>query len=81
MYGPGRSDPRTGRPSALSGSTPVLLYDTIGVAEPQLNAFWNVNRWLRVEGAVGYRFVGAAEMMNRHLRGVSGTVSLQFGGH
>jgi hypothetical protein len=81
MYGPGRPDPRTGRPSALSGSTPVLLYDTIGVAEPQLNAFWNVNRWLRVEGGVGYRFVGAAEMMNRHLRGVSGTVSLQFGGH
>ena len=81
MYGPGRSDPRTGRPSALSGSTPVLLYDTIGVAEPQLNAFWNVNRWLRVEGGVGYRFVGAAEVMNRHLRGASGTVSLQVGGH
>lgn len=81
MYGPWRPDPRPGRPSAVSGSTPVLLYDNIGVAEPQLNAFWNVNRWLRVEGGVGYRFVGAAEMMNRHLRGVSGSVSLQIGGH
>jgi len=81
MDGPWRPDPRPGRPSAVSDSTPVLLYDNIGVAEPQLNAFWNVNRWLRVEGGVGYRFVGAAEMMNRHLRGVSGSVSLQIGGH
>ena len=79
--GPGRPDPRTGRPSMVSGSTPVLLYDNIGVAEPQLNAFWNVNRWLRVEGGVGYRFVGAADVMQPHLRGASGSLSLQFGGH
>ncbi|MBM3780902.1 MAG: hypothetical protein FJW29_04375 [Acidobacteria bacterium] len=78
--GPGRPDPRTGRPSMASGSTPVLLYDNIGVAEPQLNAFWNVNRWLRVEGGVGYRFVGAADVVRPHLRGVSGSLSLQFGG-
>jgi hypothetical protein len=79
--GPGGPGTRPSRGPALSGSTPVLLYDHIGVAEPQINAFWNVNRWLRVEGGVGYRFVGAAEVMNRHLRGVSGTVSLQVGGH
>lgn len=81
MSGPWRPDPRSGRPPVLSGATPVLLYDAIGVAEPQLAAFWNVNRWLRVEGGVGYRFVGAADRMNQHLRGASGTVSLQFGGH
>lgn len=79
--GPGRPDPRTGRPLLLPGATPVRLSDTIGVAEPRLNAFWNVNRWLRVDGGIGYRVIGATDVMQPHLRGVSGSLSLQFGGH
>lgn len=81
---PGRPDPRRGYgPSSMPmmpGAFPIRVQDEYGIAEPQVNAFWNINRWLRLDAGVGYRFIGGSELLAPHLRGISGSVALQVGG-
>ena len=36
--------------------------------------------WCRINVGVGYRLIGGASMIDDRLRGVSGTVAVQFGG-
>jgi hypothetical protein len=59
---------------------PLRVHDEYGIAEPQVNAFWNINRWLRLDAGIGYRFIGGSELLAPHLRGISGSVALQVGG-
>ena len=65
--------------SAITASTPVRIHDDYTLAEPQLNIVWSITPWLRLDAGAGYRFVGNAELLNRQLRGASGSVALQFG--
>jgi hypothetical protein len=36
---------------------------------------------MRLDAGVGYRFIGAADVLGDELRGPSGSVAIQFGGH
>ena len=36
---------------------------------------------LRIDAGLGYRFIGFADLIDEHLRGASGTVSVRFGMH
>lgn len=65
--------------SSITASTPVRIHDDYTLAEPQLNIVWSITPWLRLDAGAGYRFVGNAELLNRQLRGASGSVALQFG--
>lgn len=65
--------------SAITASTPVRIHDDYTLAEPQLNLVWSITPWLRLDAGAGYRFVGNAELLNRQLRGASGSIALQFG--
>jgi hypothetical protein len=58
----------------------VQWTDTFFIAEPQVNALLNVTGWCRINVGVGYRLVGGASLLDDRLRGVSGTVAVQFGG-
>ena len=62
-----------------SADTPVRIHDDYTLAEPQLNIVWSITPWLRLDAGAGYRFVGNAELLNRQLRGASGSLALQFG--
>ena len=62
-----------------SADTPVRIHDDYTLAEPQLNIVWSITPWLRLDAGAGYRFVGNAELLNRQLRGASGSIALQFG--
>lgn len=76
---------RTGQGSTIrfgttpTVSTPVRIHDDYTLAEPQLNLVWSITPWLRLDAGAGYRFVGNAELLNRQLRGASGSIALQFG--
>lgn len=54
--------------------------DTFFIAEPQVSALVHLNRWLRLDAGVGYRLIGSSPILGDQLRGVSGTIALQFGG-
>jgi hypothetical protein len=58
----------------------VRWNDTFFIAEPQVNALLNVTGWCRINVGVGYRVVAGAPLIEDRLRGVSGTVAVQFGG-
>ena len=60
--------------------TPVRIYEGFFIAEPQVNALWNITPWMRVDAGVSYRFIGAADLLGDELRGPSGTIAIQFGG-
>jgi hypothetical protein len=62
----------------ITSDTRIAVRDDFFVAEPQGTAFWKLNDWLRVDGGVGYRLVGATDLGDR-LRGLSGNVSVQIG--
>jgi hypothetical protein len=64
----------------LTGETPVVVREDFFVTEPQGTVFWRVTRWFRIDAGVGYRLIGAAGDLNDRLRGVSGSLSVQFGG-
>jgi hypothetical protein len=35
---------------------------------------------MRLDAGIGYRFIGAADVLGDELRGPSGSVAIQFGG-
>jgi hypothetical protein len=65
----------------LTPDTRVRVSDDFFLAEPQLNGVWNITSWMRLDAGVGYRFIGAADVLGDELRGPSGSVAIQFGGH
>jgi len=58
----------------------ALWSDTYFIAEPQANVLLNLSGWCRLNVGVGYRLIGGASMIDDQLRGVSGTIAVQFGG-
>lgn len=58
----------------------VPVHDDFVLAEPHVNALVKLTPWLRLDAGVGYRFIGASEVLDRHLRGASGSIALRFGG-
>jgi hypothetical protein len=67
--------------SSITSATPVRVNEQFFVAEPQIDALWRMNGWLRLDAGVGYRAIGGADLLHEQLRGVSGTIALRFGGH
>ena len=65
----------------LTPDTRVRVSDDFFLAEPQLNGVWSITSWMRLDAGVGYRFIGAADVLGDELRGPSGSVAIQFGGH
>lgn len=74
------SGPRPGT-SIITADTPVRINDHFVMAEPQVNAVWTITPWLSLDAGVGYRFIGATDLMGDQLRGPSGSVAIRFGGH
>jgi hypothetical protein len=66
--------------SAITSATRVLVSDDFFIAEPQVNAIWNITGWMRLDAGVGYRLIGTSDLLEDQLRGVSGSIGLQFGG-
>ena len=64
-----------------SSATPVRVNEQFFIAEPQIDALWRINSWMRLDAGVGYRAIGGADLLYEQLRGVSGTIALRFGGH
>jgi len=64
----------------ITSTTPIVVWGDYFVFEPQANLLIGITPWLRVNAGVGYRAIAGANEMNDHLRGASGTVSLQIGG-
>ena len=71
---------RFGGATRPSDPTLVRVHDDFVLAEPQLNAVVRLRSWLRLDAGVGYRFIGASQLLDRHLRGASGSIALRFGG-
>lgn len=71
---------RFGGALALTADTRLRVDDDFFIAEPQVNALWNITPWMRLDAGVGYRLIGASDLLEDELRGVSGSVGLQFGG-
>jgi hypothetical protein len=75
-----------GRPVAtdtgrrLTRSSFVIVRDDFFIAEPQAILSIRAARWLHVDTGVGYRFIAGAGSLDDRLRGVSGTISVRFGG-
>jgi hypothetical protein len=65
---------------AITADTRLRINDNFVVTEPQVSALWNVTGWMRLDAGIGYRFIGASDILGDQLRGPSGSVSLQFGG-
>ena len=74
----GRGSQGFGR--VVTSDTLVRIDDDFFIAEPQVNALWNITRWMRLDAGVGYRIIGASDLLGDELRGVSGSIALQFGG-
>jgi hypothetical protein len=73
-----------GRPPMPGGEAPyrgaVGWNEAFFIAEPQVNALLNVSGWCRITVGAGYRLIGGASAIDDRLRGVSGTIAVQFGG-
>jgi hypothetical protein len=66
--------------AAITSDTPIRVNDNFFITEPQVNAIWNITPWMRLDAGVGYRLIGASDLLEDQLRGVSGSIGLQFGG-
>ena len=66
-------------PRRPNESTRVAFEDNFFVAEPQANAVWKINNWLGVDAGVGYRLIAGSDLLDDRLRGLSGSIALQFG--
>jgi hypothetical protein len=75
----GRSVGPDGRPP-LTSSSLVIVHDDFFIAEPQAIVSLRAYHWLHVDAGVGYRLIAGADTRNDRLRGVSGTISVKFGG-
>jgi len=71
---------RTGTTSFLTADTLIRISEHFVMAEPQLNAVWTITPWLSLDAGVGYRFIGATDLLGDQLRGPSGSVAIRFGG-
>lgn len=75
---------RPGRPMPGGGQTIVVRHVRFGedffVFEPQADVSVRLTPWLRLVGGVGYRVVAAQYDLDDRLRGVTGSLALQFGG-
>lgn len=71
---------RIGSPSFITADTSVRISDHFVLAEPQLNAVWTITPWLSLDAGIGYRFIGATDLLGDQLRGPSGSVAIRFGG-
>ena len=69
---------RSGTP--ITAATLVRVNDSFFIAEPQASAIWTITNWMRLDAGVGYRVIGGANLLEDQLRGVSGSIGLQFGG-
>jgi len=58
----------------------VIVHDDFFIAEPQAIVSLRAYHWLHVDAGVGYRLIAGADTRNDRLRGVSGTISVKFGG-
>jgi hypothetical protein len=63
----------------LSPAVQIVVDDTFFILEPQANVLWRLTRWMSVNAGVGYRVIAGADFLDDELRGVSGSVGLQFG--
>jgi hypothetical protein len=64
----------------LTSASRVILRSRFFIAEPQANLLWNFTDRLRLNWGIGYRLIGGASGVEDRLRGVTGSVALQFGG-
>ena len=69
----------TGNRRGFNQSTLVAFDDNFFVAEPQVNAVWKITNWLGVDAGVGYRLIAGSDLLDDRLRGLSGSIALQFG--
>jgi hypothetical protein len=69
---------RGGRPFPTE-STRLVFEDNFFIAEPQVNAVWRVTNWLGIDAGVGYRVIAGSELLDDRLKGLSGSIALQFG--
>jgi hypothetical protein len=58
----------------------VIFSEAFFVFEPQADVSVRLTEWLRCSAGVGYRVIGSAQGVEDRLRGVTGTVSIRFGG-
>lgn len=70
-----------GVPSRINGASLLRIKDDFVVAEPQVNLLLRLVPWMRLDVGAGYRFVGASNLLERQLRGASGSIALRFGGN
>ena len=75
----GQADVPTGNRRGFNQSTLVAFDDNFFVAEPQVNAVWKITNWLGVDAGVGYRLIAGSDLLDDRLRGLSGSIALQFG--
>lgn len=64
----------------LTGLSRVIAREEFFVAEPQAVVVVRALDWLHIDAGVGYRIIAGAGRLDDRLGGVSGTVSIVFGG-
>jgi len=78
--GRGNSQVRFGGLTRPTDPTPVRVRDGFVVAEPHVNAVVTITPWLHLDAGLGYRLIGASDLLDEHLRGPSLSIGLRFGG-
>ena len=63
----------------ISPAVQIVVDETYFILEPQANVLWRLTRWMSLTAGLGYRVVAGADFLDDELRGVSGSVGLQFG--
>jgi hypothetical protein len=76
----GGRDPRDSRSAGTLTPTRVAIHDGFLIAEPQANLLVNFSDRLRLSVGVGYRLIGADDLIDDRLSGVTGSIALQWGG-
>ena len=75
---------RRAAPAHRGGGHPAAVRPvyapSYGYASYQVNALVSLTTWLRLDAGLGYRLIGGADLLHDDLRGVSGSIALQFGG-
>jgi hypothetical protein len=67
----------TRRPTV--GDRQVIFDQEFLIFEPQADLLVRITRSIRLDAGVGYRVIGGAERVENRLRGVTGSIGLQFG--
>jgi hypothetical protein len=76
----GRHGRATDNDRRLTSSSFVIAREDFVIAEPQAIVSVRATRWLHIDTGVGYRFIAGAGSLDDRLHGVSGTLSVKFGG-